>query len=152
MKKCFFSVVVAAMPFFFIISAFAGGTMWVASEGAKFKSAPKASSTTVATLAIGTKVSVLETENRWYRIRAASGKEGWMYRGKLSDTPPFKGNDESDNLFSAMQSSNISADEVQTSRSIRGLSKETEQYAEQRGTPEVYKKSPGSGVGDPYHR
>jgi len=40
-----------------------------------------------------------------------------------------------------MQSSSISADEAQTSRSIRGLSKETEQYAQQRGTPEVYKKA-----------
>ena len=134
-------MVAAAMSFFFVISAVAGGAMWVASENAKLKSAPKASSTTVVTLAVGVKVSVLKSGNRWYRIRTTSGKEGWMYRGKLSDTPPSKETDESDNLFSAMQTSSISADEAQTSRSIRGLSKETEQYAEQRGTPEVYKKA-----------
>ncbi|EFK11717.1 conserved hypothetical protein [delta proteobacterium NaphS2] len=64
-----------------------------------------------------------------------------MYRGKLSDTPPSNETESSDNLFSSMQSSRISADEAQTSRSIRGLSKETEQYAKQRGTPEVYKKA-----------
>ena len=141
MKKCRFCVVLVAISFFFVISAFAGGTMWVASENAKLKSAPKASSTTVVTLAVGTKISILETENRWYRIRAGSGEEGWMYRGKLSDTPPSNETESSDNLFSSMQNSSISADEAQTSRSIRGLSKETEQYAEQRGTPEAYKKA-----------
>lgn len=129
------------MSFFCVISAFAGGAMWVASENAKLKSAPKASSATISTLAVGIKISVLETEKRWYRIRAASGEEGWMYRGKLSDTPPSKETESSDNLFSSMQSSSISADEAQTSRSIRGLSKETEQYAKQRGTPEAYKKA-----------
>ena len=64
-----------------------------------------------------------------------------MYRGKLTDAPPSKETEVSDNLFSSMQSSSISADEAQTSRSIRGLSKETEQYAQKRGTPEVYKKA-----------
>ncbi|MCG6878198.1 MAG: SH3 domain-containing protein [Deltaproteobacteria bacterium] len=141
MKKCCFSVVVAAMSFFFVISAYAGSAMWVASENAKLKSAPKASSSTVSTLAVGIKISVLKTENRWYRIRAPSGEEGWMYRGKLSDTPPSKETEESGNLFGSMQSSSISADEAQTSRSIRGLSKETEQYAKRRGTPEAYKKA-----------
>ena len=64
-----------------------------------------------------------------------------MYRGRLSDAPPLKETEESDNLFSSMQASSISADEAQTSRSIRGLSKETEQYAKQRKTPAVYKKA-----------
>ncbi len=118
----------------------AAGTMWVASEDARLKSKPKASSATVSTLAVGTKVSVLSSEKRWYRIRTGSGEEGWMYRGKLSDTAPAK-EAESENLFAAMGSSSISADEAQTSRSIRGLSKETEQYAKKRGTPKAYKKA-----------
>ncbi|HKI48535.1 MAG TPA: SH3 domain-containing protein [Desulfobacteria bacterium] len=141
MKKRHFSVSLATILIFWAITVFAGGAMWVSSENAKLKSAPKASSKTLSTLAVGTKVSVLESENRWYRLRSASGKEGWMYRGKLSDAPPAKETDSSDNLFSSMQSSSISADEAQTSRSIRGLSKETEQYAKQRKTPKVYKKA-----------
>ncbi len=141
MKKQYFSATLALALVFWGILAFAGGAMWVASENAKLKSDPKASSQTLSTLAVGVKVSVLKSENRWYRIRTASGKEGWMYRGKLSDAPPPKETEESDNPFSSMQASSISADEAQTSRSIRGLSKETEQYAKQRKTPEVYKKA-----------
>jgi hypothetical protein len=74
-------------------------------------------------------------------VRTAAGKEGWIYRGKVSDVPPQKETQDTGNLFTAMQGSNISADEAQTSRSIRGLSKETEQYAKQRGTPEAYQKA-----------
>ena len=130
-----------AVLIFSVIPVLAGGNMWVTSEKARLKSEPKASSATLSTVPVGAKVSVLESENRWYRIRTASGEEGWMYRGKLTDAPPSKETEASDNLFSSMQSSSISADEAQTSRSIRGLSKETEQYAQKRKTPEVYKKA-----------
>ena len=132
---------VTVILFFSVIPAFAGGTMWVTSDKARLKSKPKASSTTFSTIPVGAEVSVLESKNRWYRVRISSGEKGWMYRGKLSDTPPTKESEESDNLFSSMQSSSISADEAQTSRSIRGLSKETEQYARKRGTPEAYKNA-----------
>ena len=141
MKKQHFAAALAAVLVFWSMAVLAGGTMWVASENAKLKSGPKASSKTLSTLAVGTKVSVLESEHKWYRLRTTSGKEGWMYRGKLSDTAPAKETEESDNLFSSMQSSSISADEAQTSRSIRGLSKETEQYAKQRKTPKVYQQA-----------
>ena len=141
MKKRHFMAALTAALIFFVIPGFAGGAMWVTSDKARLKSKPKASSTTFSTIPVGTEVSVLESKKRWYRVRTSSGEKGWMYRGKLSDTPPAKETEESDNLFSSMQSSSISADEAQTSRSIRGLSKETEQYAQQRGTPEVYKKA-----------
>ena len=141
MKKWHFMAALTAVLIFFVIPVFAGGAMWVTSDKARLKSKPKASSTTFSTIPVGAEVSVLESRKRWYRVRTSSGEKGWMYRGKLSDTPPEKETEESDNLFSSMQSSRISADEAQTSRSIRGLSKETEQYAQQRGTPEVYKKA-----------
>ena len=115
--------------------------MWVTSDKARLKSKPKASSTTLSTIPVGAKVSVLKSEKRWYRVRTVSGEKGWMYRGKLSDTPPAKETEKSDNLFSSMQGSSIGADEAQTSRSMRGLSKETEQYAQKRKTPKVYKKA-----------
>ena len=141
MKKRHFMTAMTAVLIFCVIPVFAGGAMWVTSDKARLKSKPKASSMTLSTVPVGSKVSVLQSEKRWYRVRISSGEKGWMYRGKLSDTPPAKETEESDNLFSSMQSSSISADEAQTSRSIRGLSKETEQYAQQRGTPEVYKKA-----------
>ncbi len=141
MKKRFFPVALAAVLVLWFIPVLAGGAMWVTADKARLKSEPKASSKTLSTVAVGAKVSVLDSSSRWYRIRTASGEEGWMYRGKLSDTAPSKETESSDNLFSSMQTGSISADEAQTSRSIRGLSKETEQYAQQRGTPEVYKKA-----------
>lgn len=141
MKKRHFIRALTALLVFSVIPVFAGGAMWVTSDKARLKSKPKASSTTFSTIPVGTEVSVLESKKRWYLVRTSSGEKGWIYRGKLSDTPPEKETEESENLFSSMQNSSISADEAQTSRSIRGLSKETEQYAQQRGTPEVYKKA-----------
>jgi uncharacterized protein YgiM (DUF1202 family) len=141
MKRRYFLVALMAALVFSAVPVLAGGTMWVTSEKARLKSKPKASSTTLATVSVGAKVSVLESKKRWYKVRTSSGEKGWMYRGKLSDTPPAKETEDSDNLFSSMQASSISADEAQTSRSIRGLSKETERYAQQRRTPEVYKKA-----------
>ena len=141
MKTRHLFTIFAAVLCFSHFSAFAGGTMWVSSEKARLKAKPKASSTTLSTVPVGAEVSVLTSEKRWYRVRTASGEKGWMYRGKLSDTPPEKEIEESGNLFSSMQNSDISADEAQTARSIRGLSKEAAQYAKIRQTPEVYKKA-----------
>lgn len=141
MKRGYFFVALIVGLVFSAVSVFAGGTMWVTSEKARLKSKPKASSTTLATVSVGAKVSVLESKKRWYKVRTASGKKGWMYRGKLSDTRPAKETEDSDNLFSSMRASSISADEAQTSRSIRGLSSETEQYARKRKTPAAYKEA-----------
>ena len=141
MKARHLFTILAAVLCFSHLSVFAGGAMWVTSEKARLKARPKASSTTLTTVPVGAEVSVLTSEKRWYRVRTASGEKGWIYRGKLSDTPPEKEIEESGSLFSSIQNSNISADEAQTARSIRGLSKETEQYAKKRETPEVYKKA-----------
>jgi len=92
MKKFYFSAALAAVTLFWGIAVLAAGAMWVGSENATLKSEPKASAKTLSTLALGNKVSVLGSSNRWYRIRTSSGEEGWMYRGKLSDSPSFQGN------------------------------------------------------------
>jgi uncharacterized protein YgiM (DUF1202 family) len=121
---------------------FAQNKMWVTSGRAKLKTDKKASSKTIATLPMGTEVTVLASEKKWYRVRAASGEEGWMYRGRLSKSPPEQeAQNETDNLFSALPGSDIKADEADTSRSIRGLSSETEEYAKNRRTPANYKKA-----------
>lgn len=141
MKKVLLFAAWVVMAALFLAPAYGSESLWVVSEGAKLKAAPSASSGTVSELPVGAKVMVLESENRWHRVRIASGKEGWIYRGKVSDAPPQKEAQDEGNPFAGMQTSNITADEAQTSRSIRGLSKETEQYARQRATPEAYKKA-----------
>ncbi|MFO7985130.1 MAG: hypothetical protein R6U38_04655 [Desulfatiglandaceae bacterium] len=99
-------------------------------------------SETLKTLPMGTEVSVLKTEDRWHYIRTPSGEEGWMYRGRLSDSPPeTQAADEGTDLFAGLTGSGIQADEADTARSIRGLSKETETYAKRQNTPEKYQEA-----------
>lgn len=141
MKQILFFSAWVAMAGFFMSPAYGAESLWVASEGAKLKTEHSASSKTVSDLPVGAELRVLKSESRWYRVRTASGKEGWIYRGKVSDTPPQKETEDTGDLFAGMQGSRIGADEAQTSRSIRGLSKETEAYAKERGTPEAYKKA-----------
>lgn len=139
------SKLICILAIFFGLSisvVFAQDKLWVSSERAKLKADKKASSKTITTVKLGTEVSVLGSENRWYRIRVPSGEEGWMYRGKLSQSPPAKEvQEESENLLTSMTDSKIKADEADTSRSIRGLSSETEEYAKNRGTPAAYQKA-----------
>ena len=116
--------------------AAAAGSLWVASRGAKLKEERKALSDTVAALAAGTELAVLGTEGKWYRVAAPSGQESWVYRGKVSDTPPAQETTGSGGLFGAVTSSSIEAGAADTSRSIRGLSPETEQYANSAGSPQ----------------
>ncbi|MBW1779436.1 MAG: SH3 domain-containing protein [Deltaproteobacteria bacterium] len=141
MKKILLFTACMAVVGLSLFPAYGSESLWVTSEGAKLKSDHSASSDTVSTLPIGAQLTVLQSEDRWYRVRTASGDEGWIYRGKVSNTPPEKGAEDTGNLFAGMQGSGISADEAQTSRSIRGLSKETQQYAKKRGTPEAYQKA-----------
>lgn len=141
MKQILLFAAGVLMAGLFFSPAYGEESVWVASDGAKLKTDRSASSETISDLPIGTALKVLKSENRWHQVRTASGKEGWIYRGKVSDIPPQKETQDTGNLFAGMQASSISADEAHTSRSIRGLSKETEQYAKQRGTPEAYQKA-----------
>jgi hypothetical protein len=87
-------------------------------------------------------LTVLAYENRWYRVRTPGGDEGWIYRGRVSVEPPAADNGgETGNLLSGLGGSSIAADEADTARSIRGLSKETETYAKNTATPEKYQKA-----------
>ncbi|MBI4775083.1 MAG: SH3 domain-containing protein [Deltaproteobacteria bacterium] len=122
--------------------ALAQSTLWVTSQAAKLKADKKASSETIATLAVGDEVKLVSEEGSWYKIRTSDGREGWMYRGRLSDSPPQKEVEgEGTQLFSALSGSSIQADEADTARSIRGLSKESATYAENQGTPAKYKEA-----------
>ncbi len=120
----------------------AGTPFWVSSEGAKLKSDTTAMSDTLKTLPLGMEVSVLKSRDRWHYIRTPAGEEGWIYRGRLSDTPPeMDAGDQGEDLFAGLGGSGIGSDEATTSRSIRGLSKETETYADNKTTPERYRQA-----------
>ena len=123
--------------------ALADEIRWVSSDGTSLKSEASASSLSVAEVPVGTEVTVVEGGGRWLKVRTAAGKEGWVYAGKISDTPPaaeVSGGD--GGIFGdSMQKSQITTAKADSARSIRGLSPEAARYAKDRGTPEVYKKS-----------
>jgi uncharacterized protein YgiM (DUF1202 family) len=124
-------------------AAMAEEKRWVSSEGTTLKSEASATSDTVADVAVGAEVAVVESGGRWLKVRTAAGKEGWIYAGRVSDTAPageVSGSD-GDLFGDSMQKSQINTAKADSARSIRGLSPETAQYAINRGTPEVVKKS-----------
>lgn len=124
-------------------TAMAEEKRWVSSEGTTLKAEASATSDNVADLLVGTEVTVVESGGRWLKVKTASGKEGWLYAGRVSDTPPaaeVAGGD--GGLFGeSMKSSQIKTAKADSARSIRGLSPGAAQYAKDRGTPEQYKKA-----------
>ena len=116
---------------------------WVSSEGTTVKFEASANSESIADVVVGTEVTVVESGGRWLKIRTLGGIEGWVYAGRVSETPPAVEVSGSDGgLFGeSMQKSQINTAKADSARSIRGLSPETTQYAKNRGTPEVYKRS-----------
>lgn len=114
---------------------------WVVSEGTALKAEQSVSAASVAELPVGAELTVVEGAGRWLKVQSANGKEGWVYAGRVSDTPPVAEVGGGDGLFGdPMQKSQINTAKADSARSIRGLSPEVAQYAKQRGTPESLKK------------
>lgn len=116
--------------------------MYVTSEGATLKAEPRASAGTVADVALGTGVTVIEQKGPWYHVEGA-GARGWIYRGKLGDAPPAAETaaDMGDPFAGLGGGSSIDVASADTSRSMRGLSPETAAYADNRRTPEQARKA-----------
>ena len=128
------------VPVLFLLFGWAVGAgaqekLWVSSTGAKLKEDRQALSKTVAAVEKGSELNVLEREGKWYRVTAPDGSEGWIYRGKVSEEAPAAGSNPDGGLFGALTASSIEAGASDTSRSIRGLSEETETYANAAGSP-----------------
>lgn len=123
--------------------AVAGGALaqeklWVRSSNAKVVAEPAATAKTVAAVPVGSELAVLDSNDRWYRVRTSAGETGWIYRGKVGTSPPDTGGG---GLFGAFGSSNIEVSAADTSRSIRGLSPAAEEYASAAKTPVEYKRA-----------
>jgi hypothetical protein len=127
----------------FATAAVAEEKRWVSSEGTVLKSEASATSDTVADVLVGTEVSIVESGGRWLKVKTTAGKEGWVYAGRVSDTPPVGEISGSDGgIFGdSMKNSQINTAKADSARSIRGLSPGAAQYAKDRGTPEMYKKA-----------
>jgi len=125
--------------------------VYVTAAGAKLQSGNQASAKTLATLPIGAALTVLATDAKWYQVSTADGKKGWIYRGKVSTTPPASGKtgqgSGAGSLIGSIGGSGISAGAADTSRSIRGLSPEAQEYAKKTGTPEACRRALDQALG-----
>jgi hypothetical protein len=137
------SMLVLLALLLFATAAVAEEKRWVSSEGTVLKSEASATSDTVADVLVGTEVSIVESGGRWLKVKTTAGKEGWVYAGRVSDTPPVGEISGSDGgIFGdSMKNSQINTAKADSARSIRGLSPGAAQYAKDRGTPEMYKKA-----------
>ena len=113
---------------------------WVTSDGTTLKQEASISSADVSPLPIGSELAVMESGGRWLKVKTAKGKEGWVYAGRVADTPPAAEVAGGGLFGETMQGSQIQTAKADSARSIRGLSPEATQYAKERGTPEALKK------------
>ncbi len=104
---------------------FAEKTLYVSLTGAALKADRSASADTIAELSSGTVLMVLDFQDRWYKVSTPEEKIGWIYRGKVSETPPGEEMPSADDLLGDLGDSGILLAAADTSRSIRG--KKTEE-------------------------
>lgn len=117
--------------------AMAQQNVWVSSSGTSLNAEASAFSKKVAPVDKGTRLNVLEEKDKWLKVSTDKGDNGWIYRGKVSNAKP---EDDSGGLFGSL-GGGITADSADTSRSIRGLSPEAEEYAKATGAPAENKKA-----------
>ncbi|MFH2219463.1 MAG: SH3 domain-containing protein [Pseudomonadota bacterium] len=128
------------------IHAAAGEKVWVTSKDTDLKSARVSASETIASLQPGTELNVLSFEKRWYLVTTSSGKQGWIYQGKVSKNPPVKkqgagGGNALGGLLGGLTGSSIKTEDSDATTSIRGLSPEAKQYAQSTGKSVIYENA-----------
>ncbi|MCP4350956.1 MAG: SH3 domain-containing protein [Desulfobacterales bacterium] len=124
------SILISVSP-----GAIAVEKVWVYSK-ASLKADKKASSETIISLPADTELDVLSLEKRWYHVSTDSGEKGWIFRGKVTDTPP--GEEDEESLLDDLSDSGILLAAADTSRSIRGKKQKTKAYEQETETEEKY--------------
>ncbi len=136
-----FIISISSILIFISAETIAVEKVWVYSKGASLKADKKASSETITSLSAGAELDVLSLEKRWYHVSTDSGEEGWIFRGKVTDTPPGEDNEDEENLLSDLSDSTILLAAADTSRSIRGKKQKTKAYEQETETEEKYFKA-----------
>lgn len=136
-----FSPLLASLLFLATAVAHADGpTRWVVSDRTTLKESGSITSPDITPLPVGTELTLLEEGGRWLKVRTADGKEGWVFAGRVADTKPVTETSSEGGLFEGVsQQSSIKTAKADSARSIRGLSPEATQYAQNRGTPQLYR-------------
>lgn len=127
--------------FFYLIFLFSGigfssqaaaETWYVKKSSTKLQAEAKARSKVIAKLNKGTPVDVLGKSGKFYQV-STGGKEGWVFKFKLSKKAPAGSNGGSDVLGALGGQQQIAARESAYGSSIRGLSPVSEKHAIEKG-------------------
>lgn len=95
-------------------------TVYVKADGTSLRSGAQLGGPTVAELAAGTQLTVLEQERLRLRVRTADGREGYVATRQVQESRPDDGN----RGLSGLVRDDRSASELRTAASGRGLSEE----------------------------
>ena len=127
--------------FFFLLSAAAilllpqlasAETWYVKKSRTKLQAEASARSKVLSKLSKGTPVDVMKKSGKFFLV-STSGKEGWVFRFKLSKKAPAGGQGEGDVLGALGGNQRMAARESASGSSIRGLSPISEQHAREKG-------------------
>ena len=113
------------------------GTLYAKQDGVKVTAEKSANSTLVETLNLGDAVTVLNEEGRVAQVKTTKGKNGWVFKFRLTEDKPASGG--GSGLSSLVGRNTIAARESQAGGSIRGLKESTQKYAKDKQISQKYR-------------
>lgn len=133
-KKTYFTASIPSIVFIFLLLGLAvpgnvfAETLYAKSSSTKLQASASATSDVVALLKKGAAVNVLEKDGKFYKV-SVGGKEGWVFKFKLSSAKPASGGE----LDGLVGSQKVAASGSTSGSSIRGLSPVSEDYGKRKG-------------------
>jgi|GEM_PF-265021 len=106
------------------------GTWYAKQDGVKVTAEKSSTSALVETLNLGDAVTVLNEEGRVAKVKTTKGKNGWVFKFRLSEEKPSSGG--GSGLSGLVGRNTIAARESRAGGSIRGLKESTDQYAKDK--------------------
>lgn len=107
------------------------GTWYAKQDGVKVTAEKSSTSALVETLSLGDAVTVVNEEGRVVKVKTAKGKNGWVFKFRLSEEKASSGGGGL-GLSGLTGRNSIAARESRAGGSIRGLKESTEQYAKSK--------------------
>ena len=140
MAKIFRILMMALLFFGFSAGNVFAETMWAKKDRVKVTAEKSPTSSVVATLRVGDQVQVVKKSGRQYQVKLKSGKSGWVFKFKLTDSEPEKKTGGS-GLSGLSGGNTVVAQEARAGGSIRGLKETTEQYADKKQISDADRRS-----------
>ncbi|MBI4383225.1 MAG: SH3 domain-containing protein [Nitrospinae bacterium] len=112
-------------------------TLYAKTDGTKVMDQESAQSQVVAVLNQGSAVEVTQKGGKFFKVKLSGGKEGWVFKFKLTEESPSGDSGGGDALDVLGGKQQIAARESGSGSSIRGLSPISEKNAQSKGISPV---------------